>query len=214
LNVSLNISSTVGAENSSLRKNYSVAINYRPVDQLLVSLQPSLRYNSNQLQYIGELNIAGQDRYFLAEIKQKTFVAQLRMDYGLTPDFSIQFYAQPFISTGEYSNLKYITNPIASVYSDRFMATLPDENFGIDMNTDGIVDGYLENPNFKFIQFQSNLVARWEYLPGSTVYLVWSQNKTDYPENFTFDFYNDMDNLFSVFPHNIFLLKFSHRIPI
>ncbi|HAG17396.1 MAG TPA: hypothetical protein DCG69_12895 [Bacteroidales bacterium] len=214
LNVSLNISSTVGAENSSLRKNYSMSINYRPVDQLLVSLQPSLRHNSNQLQYIGELNIAGQDRYFLAEIKQKTFVAQLRMDYGLTPDFSIQFYAQPFISTGEYSNFKYVTNPIASVYSDRFMATQPDENFGIDMNTDGIVDGYLENPNFKFIQFQSNLVARWEYLPGSTIYLVWSQNKTDFPDQYAFDFYNDMDNLFSIYPHNIFLLKFSHRIPI
>jgi hypothetical protein len=203
-----------GAENHKSRKNYSLTFTYRPMDQIRISLRPSLRFTNNQLQYIDMLNIEGQDNYFLAEIDQKTFVTQLRVDYSFTPDFSLQFYAQPFISTGEYSNFKYVTNPIADQYTDRFNIINPDADYGVDINNNGSTDGYLYDPDFKILQFQSNLVARWEYRPGSIVYLVWSQNKTDFPSTYAFDFTQDMEDMLSVFPHNIFLVKLSYRIPI
>lgn len=214
LSFSANYSHQQGAENSKLRNNYSIGITYRPLDNLRINLHSSLRFNKNQLQYIDEIDIKEETNYFLAEIEQKTFVTQLRIDYSFTPDFSIQFYGQPFISTGEYSNFKYVTNPIASNYTDRFQIFQPNENYGFDLNNDGEIDAYLDNPNFKFLQFQSNLVARWEFKPGSILYLVWSQSKTDDPDTYTFDLDNDIESMFSVFPHNVFLVKFSYRIPI
>lgn len=203
-----------GAEDHKYRENYSLNFTYRPMDHIRISLRPSLRFTNNQLQYIDVLDIAGQDKYFLAEIDQKTFVTQLRVDYSFSPDFSIQYYAQPFVSTGEYSNFKYVTDPIADQYTDRFNIIQPDADYGVDITKNGTVDGYLYDPDFKFLQFQSNLVARWEYRPGSIVYLVWSQNKTDFPSTYAFDFNQDMEDMFSVFPHNVFLVKLSYRIPI
>lgn len=204
-----------GADNFRIRRNFSLNITYRPVDNVKIELQPSFNYNNNQLQYIDELSYQGNPAYILAEIKQKTFVTRLRVDYSITPDFSIQYYGQPFISTGNYSNYKYVTNPTASNYTDRFTIVSPNQDFGIDFNNDNEIDGYIEEPDFKYLQFQSNLVARWEYRPGSILFLVWSQNKTDIPENnYIFDFYNDMDGMFAVYPHNVFLVKLSYRIPI
>ncbi len=214
LNLYANMSFFWGDENYSYRQNYSLGFTYRPNDNIRISLNPSLRFNNSQLQYINVLNIEGQDKYFLAEIDQKTFVTQLRIDYSLTPDFSIQYYAQPFISSGEYSNFKYVTNPTANLYSDRFNIIQPDLDYGVDINNDGNADGYLYEPDFKFLQFQSNLVTRWEYRPGSILYLIWSQNKTDYPDTYAFNFNTDIEDMFSIFPHNVFLIKLSYRIPI
>lgn len=208
------VSAFTGAENFKSRQNYSLGLSYRPLEHILINFHPRLSFNNNQLQYIDVLQISGQDKYFLAELEQKTFVAQLRVDYSLSPDFSIQFYGQPFISSGQYSNFKYVTNPVENQYSNRFKIIQPDVDYGVDLDNDGNTDGYLYNPDFKYLQFQSNLVARWEYSPGSTLYLVWSQNKTDYPESYAFDFTTDFEDMFSIFPHNVFLLKFSYRIPI
>ena len=216
-NISVSTSASVswGSEGSRLRNNYSLGISYRPMDHIRISLNPSLRFNNNQLQYVDNIEISGQERYFLAEIDQKTFVTQLKLDYSFTPDFSVQIYAQPFISNGEYSNFKVVSNPTANSYTDRFKLLQLDTDYGFDIDNNNTIDGELYNPDFKFLQFQSNLVARWEYRPGSILYLVWSQNKSDYPENnYAFVLNTDMEDLFSIFPHNVFLMKLSYRIPI
>ncbi|MBN2235925.1 MAG: hypothetical protein JW729_00105, partial [Bacteroidales bacterium] len=214
LSTSMGISFYLGDENYRKQNRYSIGLTYRPLEQLMIDLTPSINISKNALQYIDVLSINGQDNYFLAEIKQKTFVTSLRLDYSINPDFSIQFYAQPFISSAEYSNFKHVTNPTASNYSDRFNNIVPDDEYGVDIDFDQQTDGYLYNPDFKFLQFQSNLVARWEYRPGSILYLVWSQGKTDYPEQYTFDISEDIDTMFNLFPNNVFLMKLSYRIPI
>jgi hypothetical protein len=60
------------------------------------------------------------------------------------------------------------------------------------------------------IQFRSNLVVRWEYLPGSTLYLVWSQGRTNSTSEGLFSFGNNMKDLFDIAPHNVFLIKLSY----
>ena len=85
-----------------------------------------------------------------------------------------------------------------------------DEEYNIDENMDGTNDYNIENPDFNFRQFRSNLVVRWEYSPGSTVYLVWSQGRTSSDSHGRFDFGKDMDNLFGTHPHNVFLIKFNY----
>ncbi len=75
---------------------------------------------------------------------------------------------------------------------------------------DGIEDYSISNPDFNFRQFRSNLVVRWEYLPGSTLYLVWSQGRTSSDTNGMFSYGQDMKDLFQIVPHNVFLVKFSY----
>jgi hypothetical protein len=157
-----------------------------------------------------------------AAINQTTFGLVARVDYNITPDLTIQYYGQPFLSSGDYSEFKYITDPVADNYNDRFHIYYPgeisyDENeavYFIDEDLDGQMDYSFDNPNFNFMQFRSNLVVRWEYIPGSTLYLVWSQDRTDVTGLGEFDFGNDMHTLFSTTPNNVFLIKVSYRIKI
>ena len=72
------------------------------------------------------------------------------------------------------------------------------------------MDYNFSNPDFNFLQFRSNLVLRWEYKPGSSLFLVWSQGRTGYLPNGEFAFMDNMQDLFQVHPHNVFLIKFSY----
>ena len=85
-------------------------------------------------------------RYIFANIKQKTLNMSLRINYNITPDLTIQFWGQPFIATGDYSDFKYITDSKADKLSDRYYVysenelVLNDDIYNIDENADGIAD--------------------------------------------------------------------------
>jgi len=134
---------------------------------------------------------------------------------------SIQYYGQPFYFAGNYSGFKTITNPDAAVYNDRFHEytaneeiKLDSENgvYNVDADKNGTTDFSFDNPNFHFLQFRSNLVYRWEYKPGSTIYLVWSQGRTTDGSEGTFMFNDYSKQLRSASPQNDFLIKISYAI--
>ena len=125
---------------------------------------------------------------------------------------SLQFYAQPFVSAGSSSGLKQVTEPAAAEYVDRFSgleARMDGGRYHADLNGDG-TDESIRNPDFNVKQFRSNAVLRWEYLPGSTLFLVWSQGRDHFAQNGSFDFDQDVRSLFSVTPDNIFMVKISY----
>jgi len=82
--------------------------------------------------------------------------------------------------------------------------------FGVDEDGDGRADYNFAGPNFNFHQFRSNLVMRWEYTPGSAVFLVWSQGRTGFGGTGDFSFQDDIRSLFDVHPADVFLIKFSY----
>ncbi len=94
---------------------------------------------------------------------------------------------------------------------DEITYNADDERYTIDENHDGIADYGYDKPDFNALFFLSNFVARWEYLPGSSVYLVWSQGRDEFANTGKFNFKNDMSDLFKVFPHDVFLIKLSYR---
>jgi len=171
------------------------------------------------LQYVTETSYNSDPRYILAKIEQTTLVLRFYIDYNITPDLTIQYFGSPFISSGGYTDYKMVDKPSAANYTDRFHQYTSDEiqynensnSFDIDENSDGTIDYSFDKPDFNFKQFQSNLVIRWEFTPGSMIYLVWSQNKTNYNSLGTFNFSDDMDQLFSTYPNDIFLIKVSYR---
>jgi hypothetical protein len=156
----------------------------------------------------------GESRYIFGRLDQKTLGITMRLDYSVTPNLSLQYYGQPFVSAGKYKEFKRITSPRADRYEDRFQIFASeiqfDEQkgaFNVDENLNGIPDYTFSNPDFNFRQFRSNFVMRWEYIPGSTLFLVWSQGRTGFESQGEFSFRNDLKNLFSVYPDNVFLIK-------
>ncbi|MFC2167998.1 DUF5916 domain-containing protein [Acidobacteriota bacterium] len=208
-------SSTERKKSNSTSNRYGFGLNFNPSKALSVMIQPALSFNENDLQYVSQRDFGLEKRYVFARIDQKTFGVTLRLNFSLTPDLSIQFYGQPFVSSGQYSNYKRITSPRASEYSDRFQLFSENELrqdgvFLVDENRDGILDYSFPDPDFNFLQFRSNLVIRWEYKPGSSLYLVWSQGRTGYLPSGEYTMMDNMQEMFDVYPHNVFLIKFSY----
>jgi len=196
----------------------SPGITYKPTNTLSLSVSPSYRKSFDELQYIDQTGYGNNERYIFGSIKQKIINMSFRVNFNFTPDLTLQYWGQPFIASGEYKNFKYIVNSVASEYHNRFTEYTPGQislangdTYAIDENKDGIEDYSFGRPDFNFREFLSNLVIRWEYNPGSSVYLVWSQTRNGSESTGTMDYFNDMGDLFRYRPHNIFLIKFSYR---
>ncbi len=186
----------------------------QPTNALNISLSPNLVHIRRQLQYVDILDFQDKETYLMGSLDQHTLSMTARLNYNITPDLTIQYYGQPFISRGRYSTFKHIVNPLEKRIEDRFEllnTEFFDGGYAIDHTGDGITDYSIGDPDFNFIQFRSNLVARWEYVPGSELYLVWSQGTTAFG-NPADDLLPSLgDNLFSEKATNIFLLKWTYR---
>ncbi len=160
------------------------------------------------------------NRYVFAHLDQTTFAADIRADWIINPKLSFQIYVQPFIASGKYSDFKYLVRPKSYDFtkygengSTLEETIYPEGDILYTLDSDG--DGPSEaitigNPDFNYISLRGNAVLRWEYLPGSTLYLVWTQSREDVDSNGDFRFGNSMNNLFGVRPDNIFMLKLTY----
>ncbi|MGA2382759.1 MAG: DUF5916 domain-containing protein [Gemmatimonadales bacterium] len=141
----------------------------------------------------------GAQHYTFAHLDQTTVGLVLRLNYTLTPAMSLQVYAQPFDSKGTYTNVRELSaTPRAAGYDQRFAA------YG-----DTAVTSHPGGFNYK--QFASNVVFRWEYKPGSTLFLVWNQGRQGVVgAEGNGNFQTDMRALFALHPMNTFLVKVSY----
>jgi hypothetical protein len=213
LNASLSAS-----ENQSGRYYYiQPGLSIMPINTLKVSMSVNYSDNLNNLQYIDVRSVDGNNRYILGKIKQQTLGATFRIDYNITPELSIQYYGSPFATVGKYSEFKSVTNPKAAEYSSRYAILNPvlkDGSYEISENNNSVIDYTFGNPDFNFSQFRSNLVFRWEYRPGSQIYFVWAQDRTQYIMPGNNSVYDTAGDLRAVYPNNIFLIKFNYWFSI
>lgn len=186
-------------------QGHSRSVSYQPELDLKVStrfttsLAANFGPNRNDTQYFGTFtDSAGGQHYTFAHLDQNTVSVTWRLGYTFTPEMSLQIYASPFISKGTYSDVREIGNARASAYAARY------QPYG-----DPAVAG---NPGgFNVQQFRSNVVFRWEYRPGSTLFLVWSQGRdaqTDLAG--TKAFFGDLGDLFHQRANDTFLVKMSY----
>lgn len=179
----------VGSKSKQDHQSYfrlETRISYQPTNALNLSINPEFSINKSKTQYVSEKSFMGDARYITAEIDNQTFSASIRVNYSINPNLSIQYYAEPFISRGNYTNFNYITNPVANDLNDRYQLYSDDQIsnddgvYHIDENKNGTTDYSFGEPDFAFVQYRSNLVVRWEYIPGSEIFLVWSQGTTGF----------------------------------
>ncbi len=220
--LSFELEGSVVLSNEKGYKNMTMldlGINYRPLKSLSFEITPGYSMYYNSLMYVNQFDYNKGKRYVMANIDRHTLNMSIRINYNITPDFSIQYWGQPFIATGDYSEYKHITDSKADEVTDRYHVYTDNqisynavsEIYSIDDNTDGTVDYSFDKPDFNYKEFLSNFVIRWEYQPGSTVFFVWSQTRNHYINDGTFDLSNNVNDLFDAGANNIFLVKFSYR---
>jgi hypothetical protein len=199
---------------SATNYTFGPGISLRPVQYLKIGVSANYAGNYDNLQYVTEKDYLAEKRYILGTIDQKTLGLTLRLDLNITPEFSVQYYGSPFVSLGQYSTFKKITNPDAETYDERFevlsTTLLPSGGYGVDDNNDMTIDYTIENPDFNFHEFRSNLVAKWEYRLGSFIYFVWSMGRTGTTGSSDISLGESYKELRSVYPENIFLIKLNY----
>ncbi|GJM29905.1 MAG: hypothetical protein DHS20C17_25400 [Cyclobacteriaceae bacterium] len=210
-----------GNHGSSDGFGVSMNFNYQPINSLNISLSPQYSWRTWQQQYVTTQDYQTLKRYINASIEQNTASLSLRFNYSIKPNLSLQYYGQPYVSTGNYDQFKRITDPDNNTYHDRFhifneqeiSLDDDDESYLVDENQDGTIDYSFDNPNFDFLQFRSNFVMRWEYKPGSALFLVWNKERTENPGMENFSISGSVDGFLDPesAAHNTFLLKFTHR---
>lgn len=203
-----------------ISRNLWMDFDLQLLNALSVSLNPWISFYENKVQYVTTLeDVAGSNEYICSSIDQETLGLSMRVNFNVTPDFTIQYYGQPFVSSVDYFDYKVITDTKAKKLNGRYYQFTPGEitylqddgEYQADVNHDGTLETF-GDPDFNFLQFKSNLVLRWEYIPGSVLYLVWSQGRTDHPPVREFDFRKDYTGVFDVYPHDIFLIKLTYCI--
>lgn len=143
---------------------------------------PSIYSRSDPMQYVDEVtDTAGATHYVFARIRQRVTSLTLRVNWTFSPRLTLQAYAQPFLASGRYSELKDVDDPGARRYEDRFTPihgtsyTLDDGVYTVRTPT---ASYSFDEPDFSFRQLRSTVVLRWEYRPGSTVFAIWSHGRT------------------------------------
>ncbi|MEJ7811181.1 MAG: DUF5916 domain-containing protein [Gemmatimonadaceae bacterium] len=208
------------------------AIEVRASSRLGVRVGPNYSHTINDAQFVRNSPIAGAPRqYTFGRLDQDFLAITTRVNVAATPTLSFQLYWQPFVAAGKYGSFKALGDlPRAESYEDRydpFGTTLrvltPAEkealegtyrvraDFAADRDGDGTPELAIANPDFNIKQLRSNVVARWEYRPGSTLFVVWSQGRDQFDLNpGTFRSGRDLRDLFGTHPDNTFLIKASY----
>ncbi len=206
-------------ENSARNHELTGSLSYRPFDMLSIALAAKYGNYYNDLQYVRSTTINNDPRYIFGTLDRETLYFTFRVDYNISPEFTIQFYGSPYLSGGLYSDYKKITNSKDETYTNRFRGFDTNEiSYSSDLDQYQVNEAGLDfanysfhDPNFNFREFRSNLVLRWEYRAGSTVYLVWSQSRTGMSYEGDFSLSDDFSNLFNIHPSDVVMLKFSYR---
>ena len=172
------------------------SIDFRVSSRFSASLGANYEKSINDNQWVGNFGDVGVDttHYTFAHLDQHTLSLTSRMNFTASPTLSLQVYAQPFMTTGKYSDWRELASPRAELYADRYKPYAGGDPGGFD-----------------FKQLRSNTVVRWEYRPGSTLFFVWQQGRelsSDQPSDFNFR--HDLSNMFNLHPNNTLLIKASY----
>jgi hypothetical protein len=211
IQVNVNTFGNVRPESDSWQLNVSPNVRIRPSGRATFNVGAFVNRRIDDRQWVGRVN-TDRRHYLFGRIDQTTVGATLRADYAFTPTLSVQLYAQPFVSAGSYDGFKQVADPTAARYTDRFesITVRADGNgYLTDLDGDATQESF-GDPDFNVRQFRSNAVLRWEYRPGSTLYVVWSQGRDDSPDAGAFDLSRDMRGLFDTHPTNVLMVKVSY----
>ena len=224
LNLGGNLNSGENLNSKEIFANVEVKVS----PTLTIQVGPDISKETYHAQWVGAYaDPTAQEtfgrRYLFARLEQTTFAADIRADWIISPTLSLQVYMQPLIVSGKYNQFKVLQK---SKTYDFINYGENGSTLVVNTSPNGDVDSYtldpdgagsasaptIENPDFNYLSLRGSAVLRWEYLAGSTLYFVWTQNRQDVEPNGEFNFKHSMNSLVDLRSDNIFLIKLSYWI--
>ena len=205
------------------------SIELKPSANVTFSIGPNYSHDMIETQWVTKNSDATAtdtygNRYIFSYLNQHTLSADIRVNWMLTPTLSFQLFMQPLISSGHYYGFKELSRPGSSEYlyygsgASTISSTVDnDGNKGYSVDPDGSGQApsfSFNNPDFNYTSLRGNAVLRWEYLPGSNIYFVWTQNRANDENVGDFQFKHSLTNLMDVHPDNIFMIKISYWLNV
>lgn len=204
-------------------------LRFQPADNLQLSFSPRFESSRSGDQYVTATSTLPYDptygiRYLFADLDRRSFSMVTRLDWTFSPKLSLQLYAQPLISSGDYTQYKQL----AEAQSYDFLQFQPGTGVvdgetvqcagicelggtqHVDFDGDGQADYAFSDRDFNVRSLVGNAVLRWEYRPGSTIFFVWQRRQYDRASTGSFDLSRDADALFAAPADNRFIVKVNY----
>ena len=206
--------------------NYSlyIGLRWKPSDNFSLSVRPGYSWRHSVGQYIKQVADPLKKetygvRYVLSDIIQETVPMEIRINWTFTPKLSLQAYLQPFIGVGDFFLFKELRAARTfdfDYYGKGDSSIVKNENiYTIDPDGPGPAQPFsFPDPDFNLKSLRGTIVLRWEYHQGSTIYLVWTQNRADHAHPGDFQFDRDLKLLFNASGDNIILFKVNYRFTL
>ncbi|MBM4166273.1 MAG: carbohydrate binding family 9 domain-containing protein [Ignavibacteria bacterium] len=205
-------------------------LEWKPSSNISLQITPGFTRDVTMAQWIPEKKFENNpvpdslaqytfgNRYVFGKLDQTEFSSSIRMDYTFTPKLTLQLYIQPLISVGSYNKFKELKKPATYTFNNygengsTISYNAGNDKYTVDPDGSGAAEPFVfSNPNFNFKSLRGNAVLRWEFLPGSTMYLVWTRGSENYDDAGNFSFGRDLKNLLGKPNYeNVFLMKFSY----
>ncbi len=193
----------------------SAGITWLPIRRIKLSVKAIYQNRQYHQQYVSTLVGVDETLYLTGHIDQQNTSLTFRGELFVSPEFSIQYYGAPFFSAGKYTGFKRVDQPRAKNRDERHEE--------LDVGYNEVENSYsfdyksenwsFNNPDFSFVQFRSNLVLRWEYKLGSTIYLVWAHDRSDW-QGIYHPVSDITGDLFGLPGNNAFMFKVNFWFPI
>ncbi len=197
-----------------------VNLRYRPASSLEISSGPSFDRNLRTAQYVGTFAdpaaaLTYGARYVFGELKQRELSLQTRVNYVLSPRMSLQIYMQPLVSVGDYDEFKELARPRTFQFTEYWrdrgsLVYMPAARRYTVTPGDGGTPFTFSDPDFNFKSLRLNAIFRWEWRPGSAMYLVWTEQREDVDHPGQFAFRRDFRGLFGAPADDVILFKIAY----
>jgi hypothetical protein len=192
----------------------NVNVGIRPPGPFSLSIGLRFRKATTDRQYVSAETPADSTYYVFGRLDRTEYSTNWRVDLAITPRLSVELYAEPFISNGDYLSFTVVDDPKSDTYGGRLDPLEADRlyrpgdggDIEVDIDRDGSVDFTFGEPDFKVVSFRTNVVVRWEFRPGSTLFLVWQQDRYDRVDDGSLDYVD----AFTAPGTHLFMLKLAY----
>lgn len=211
-------------------QQFRVDFNIQPSDNVAIRFNPRYETSTSSAQYVTSTNTLPyaptyDERYLFSDLERTTFSMETRLDWTFTPTVSLQLFAQPLISSGDYVAYKQLaesasfdfttfTPGASSELGSDVLCTSSicelDGDQHVDFDGDGVTDFSFSDRDFNVRSLIGNAVLRWEYRPGSAIFFVWQRSQSGSVSTGDFSFSRDLDALFAAPAVNRFIVKVNY----
>jgi hypothetical protein len=191
----------------------------KPAANVFLQLSPTYQIDENDAQYVTAVSDPTAtsfygSRYVFAFVRTRTVSLDTRLNWTFTPNLTLQLYAQPFVASGRYTSFREFAAPrsIDKLVYGRDVGTILYDStaaaYTVDPDGAGPAPPFsVENPDFTDTSLRGTAVLRWQYRPGSTLYFVWTQERSGSGPNASIDLPGALSAMFRDHPTNVFQIK-------